>query len=207
MAYPQQGHSEIEDYYRHRGVENWQCYQRPNHPEATYVIDADYSAVNQMLGIVVTLRYVLPTEHDGVGFTVEEPRGCMCKPVPPSMLVLTPVEGEVLAACCAIDEFIHRYSPGTDGERERVILRLSYRAFTGTLTPKAHHWLYLLRLRAAEHNCEVLYRSYRTACYHRPQGEVDLNNPEITVGSILPADAPATFTPRLGGGRAARAPL
>ena len=189
MAHPQLTTSEVESYYRARGITGWQCgYRRPTHPEATYIIDADYSPVNRVFGAVVSMRYIPPLEPDGVGVTFEELSGCLCQTVPSSLPPLVQIEGEILAACIAIDEFLRVWNSEQSTGRARVILRVTYAAFWGRLTPKASHWLHFLRAAAAEHNIEILYRRWRSACRHRPQGEIRLTNPLAPAERILPAN-------------------
>ena len=194
MAHPQLTTSEVENYYRAMGITGWQCgYRRPTRPEATYIIDADYSPVNRVFGAVVSMRYTTPLDPDGVGVTFEELSGCLCQAVPSSMPPLVQIEGEILSACIALDEFHRVWNSEQSIGRARLILRITYAAFWGRLTPKASHWLHILRAAAAENNVEVLYRRWRSACRHRPQGEIRLTNPLAPAERILPAD---TFAAR-----------
>ena len=190
MAQPRPTISEVEEYYAAAGVRTWEGgYTRPARPEATFVIDSDYSPINKVFGAVLSVQYVAPIDGGGVGATLEEPRGCFCEPVPLTMPELKGVEGEILTACCALDNFIAKLGNIRDVRRSRAVLRMTYRVFRDELTPKARFWLQMLRDKLAENNVELVYRTWRTACRHRPQGELDTNSPSPQVGAILPASA------------------
>ena len=190
MARPQPAASEVEEHYAAIGVRHWRNgYSRPTQPEATFIIDSDFSVTNRVFGAILSVQYVAPVDGRGVGATLEEPRGCFCEPVPPNMPELEEMEGEVLTACCALDSFVAKLGHIRTAQRSRAILRMSYRVFRDDLTPKAQFWLRMLRTKLVENNVELVYRTWRTACRHRPQGEIDIASPYPRVGSILPAVA------------------
>lgn len=190
MAQPRHTISEVEEHYAAAGIRSWNGgYTRPTHPEATFIIDSDYSPINRVFGAILSVQYIAPLDGQGVGTTLEEPRGCFCGPVPPDMPELEETEGEILAACCALDNFIVRIGSVRDVRGSRAILRMTYRVFHDELTPKAQFWLRMLRNKLAGSNVELVYRTWRTACSHRPQAEIDTASPQPRVGSILPASA------------------